>query len=107
MIRVRPLFPDARCFRTDQRADRHLEFTRRLELAFATRGRLECLEAVTAAGRGRRLALPRRCAITYARAMERYGVDRPDPRSLSSSSSSRRIQGANSARSPGFDAAAS
>jgi len=78
-------FQIARCFRDeDQRADRQLEFTQvDLELAFTTVEEvLEVLEAVTVAGCGvGGIALERPFRrISYAEAMDRYGIDRPDTR---------------------------
>jgi aspartyl-tRNA synthetase len=81
-------FQIARCFRDeDQRADRQLEFTQiDLEMSFiGVEDVLEILEEVTATavhdtvGVTFERPFPR---ITYAEAMDRYGIDRPDTRIL-------------------------
>jgi len=79
-------FQIARCFRDeDGRADRQLEFTQvDLELSFTdVEEILAVLEEVTAVGTrdaiGVELETPFR-RISYAEAMDRYGIDRPDTR---------------------------
>jgi aspartyl-tRNA synthetase len=81
-------FQVARCFRDeDQRADRQLEFSQiDLEMSFVgVEDVLEVLEEVTTRATqdaiGATLELPFR-RITYAEAMDRYGIDRPDTRIL-------------------------
>jgi aspartyl-tRNA synthetase len=81
-------FQIARCFRDeDQRADRQLEFSQiDLEMSFVgVEEVLAVLEEVTARGTqetvGATLERPFR-RITYADAMARYGIDRPDTRIL-------------------------
>jgi aspartyl-tRNA synthetase len=79
-------FQIARCFRDeDQRADRQLEFTQvDLEMSFVgVEDVLSVLEEVTWSGARDAIGveLPRPFPrITYADAMERYGIDRPDTR---------------------------
>jgi aspartyl-tRNA synthetase len=79
-------FQIARCFRDeDQRADRQLEFSQvDLEMSFVgVEDVLEVLEEVTVEATrdtiGVELSRPF-ARITYAEAMDRYGVDRPDTR---------------------------
>ena len=81
-------FQIARCFRDeDQRADRQLEFSQiDLEMSFVgVEDVLAVLEELTARcteeTAGVRLDLPFK-RITYAEAMSRYGIDRPDTRIL-------------------------
>ncbi|MCP3987122.1 MAG: aspartate--tRNA ligase [bacterium] len=79
-------FQIARCFRDeDQRADRQLEFTQvDLEMSFVgVDDVLEVLEEVTwrACKEGAEVDLPRPFPrMSYAEAMMRFGVDRPDTR---------------------------
>lgn len=76
----------ARCFRDeDLRADRQPEFTQvDVEMAFVTKEDIfpimeEWIAGLWKKHRGIELALPLR-RITYAEALEEYGVDRPDLR---------------------------
>jgi aspartyl-tRNA synthetase len=76
----------ARCFRDeDTRADRQPEFTQLdLELSFVDEDDvIECMEAVMAAvfeREGFSVAAPPWPRMTFAEAVSRYGIDRPDTR---------------------------
>jgi len=76
----------ARCFRDeDSRADRQPEFTQLdLELAFVTEDDvIECMEAVMGAvfeREGFDVPPPPWPRMTFAEAVERFGIDRPDTR---------------------------
>jgi aspartyl-tRNA synthetase len=76
----------ARCFRDeDTRADRQPEFTQLdLEMAFVTEDDvIECMEAVMGAvfeREGFAVATPPWPRMTFAEAVSRYGIDRPDTR---------------------------